>query len=80
MADPKDIETTKMVRKEFNKRPLDITRCDIRVTHGVVYVRGLIQPMRDAEGPVSEMIEQIKKALRARPDIRDVVVDAIIRG
>ncbi len=80
MADPKELEATRMARKEFTKRPLDISRCDIRVMHGVVYVRGQIGLMRGGEGSVDEYLEQIKKILRAKPEIRDVVVDASVRG
>lgn len=79
MADPKDIEATKLVRREFNKRAIDSSRADIRVSHGVATVRGVLTPMRGAEASVSEMIEQIRKVLRSRPEIRDVVIDCIIR-
>lgn len=79
MADPKELEATRLARKEFTKRPLDLSRCDIRVMHGVVYVRGQIGLMRNGEGSVEEYLEQIKKVLRSKPEIRDVVVDATIR-
>lgn len=68
-----------MARREFNKRPIDLTRADIRVSHGVVYVRGQLSLMRGAEGSLRELVEQCSKALRTRPEIRDVVIDAILR-
>ena len=80
MADPKDIEGTKLVRREFNKRAIDTSRADIRVMHGVAYVRGSVGLMRGAEGSIDEMLEQISKCLRARPEIRDVVIDCSRRS
>lgn len=80
MADPKDLEATKMARREFNKRAIDLTRADLRVSHGVVYIRGQISTMRGAESSLEEMLTQITKALRSRPEIRDVVIDAIKKG
>lgn len=79
MADPKDLEATKMARREFNKRPIDLSRADIRVMHGVVTVRGQLSLMRSAEGSLSEYLEQIRKALRSRPEVRDVIIDCVLR-
>lgn len=78
MADPKDVEATKIVRREFNRRAIDITMADIRVMHGVAYIRGTIKPMRGGGDPKSE-VELIVRALRTKPEIRDVVVDATFR-
>lgn len=78
MADHKDVEVTKLVRREFNRRMIDVTMADVRVSHGVVYIRGTIKPMRGGGDPRHEL-EIITRALRSRPEIRDVVVDAIFR-
>lgn len=80
MADPGDVEGTKILRREFNKRAIDITQADLRVMHGVAYVRGLVRAMKGAEQPVSEMLDQVSKAVRSRPEIREVVIDCQIRG
>lgn len=79
MADPKDVESTKIVRREFNRRAIDTTLADIRVSHGVVYVRGTIKPMRGAGTDVKHEMDIICRALRTRPEIRDVVVDCVFR-
>ncbi|MBV6457082.1 MAG: hypothetical protein HONBIEJF_00189 [Fimbriimonadaceae bacterium] len=78
MADPKDVEATKLVRREFNRRAIDTTMADIRVMHGVVYIRGTIKPMRGGGDPKGE-VELIVRVLRTKPEIRDVVVDATFR-
>ncbi len=84
MADPKDVEATKIVRREFSRRAIDTAQCDIRVMHGVVYVRGTVKTMRSGDGEacgdLRSSMEIIVKALRNRPAIRDVIVDVTYRG
>lgn len=80
MADPKDVEMTKLVRREFNRRKIDTTLADIRVSHGVVYLRGTIKPMRGGTEDPREEVAIIAKALRCRPEIRDVVIDCVFRS
>lgn len=80
MADPADAAATKVLRREFSRRPIDISSADLRVSHGVAYVRGVVKGMKGAEHSVSEMMDQISKALRGRPEFRDVVIDCIVRG
>jgi len=79
MADPKDVEANKAARREFSKRPIDTSRADIRVAHGVVYVRGQLSPMRGSDSSVKEMLDQISKVMRSKPGIRDFVIDAVVR-
>ncbi len=79
MADPKDVAATKMVRQEFSKRNLDTTRADLRVTHGVVYIRGSVGVIKGGPPDVRSEIETIAKVLRTRPGIRDVIVDCTMR-
>ena len=80
MADANDVSATKMLRREFARRPIDISAADLRVSHGVAYVRGVLKPMKGASAPMQEMIDHISKALRSRSEFRDVVIDCIIRG
>lgn len=80
MADPKDVAATKLVRQEFSKRNLDTTRSDLRVTHGVCYIRGSVGTMKGGPTDVRAEIETIAKVLRQRPGIRDVVIDCTMRS
>jgi predicted TIM-barrel enzyme len=80
MADPKDVETTKIVRREFNRRAIDTSMADIRVSHGVVYVRGTVKAMRGGSGDPRGEVELIARALRTRPEVRDVVIDCTFRS
>lgn len=80
MADPHDVSTTKMVRRDFGRSGLDITYADIRVLHGVVYIRGTVSVNKstDVEDPKAEM-ERVARLLRQRAGIKDVVVDVRYR-
>jgi hypothetical protein len=76
-----DFEKMKLVRKEFARRPLDISLLLIRVTHGVVYLDGQLKPMRGHESNLRAELDTIVKALKQRPGIRDVVhTHLVIRG
>lgn len=79
MSDPKDIEANKIVRREFNKRQLDITLADLRVSHGVVYVRGVIKSLPGTSADAKTEVEHIVHLLKLRPEIRDVIIEAQIK-
>ena len=80
MADPHDVAATKLLRREFARRPIDISAADLRVSHGVAYVKGVLRPMKGAPAPMQEMLDHISKSLRGRGEFRDVIIDCIIRG
>ncbi len=81
MADPKDVEATRVVRKEFIKHRVDTTMADLRVSHGVVYIRGLIKREKGAAYvDLKTETERIARIIRQRPGIRDVVIDCQYRN
>ena len=81
MADPNDVIATKLTRREFNKHHVDVTQADIRVNHGVVFVRGTVQAQRGSHyHDVEEECQRIARILKQRPEIRDVVLDATYRN
>ncbi|MBL8059983.1 MAG: hypothetical protein JNK63_04610 [Chthonomonas sp.] len=80
MADPNDVAATKLLRREFARKPIDISQADLRVSHGVAYVRGVLKPMKGSAEPMQAMLDHISKALRSRGEFRDVVIDCVIRG
>lgn len=80
MGDPNDVLATKIARREFNKHLVDVTMADIRVAHGIVYIRGTIQAQRTAHyADVEEETHKIIRILRQRPEIRDVALDVTFR-
>jgi len=74
-----DVEMRRMVLREINKRHLDTSLMDVHVIHGVVYIRGMVRGIRGHNVDVKQELEIIRRILRQKPGIRDVVVDAIIR-
>lgn len=81
MADPRDVEATRQARREFTKHRIDVTLADIRVMHGVIYIRGTIKSERGATyEDVQVECERIARLLRQKADIRDVVLDVNYRG
>jgi len=69
-----DIEMTRMARREIARRYVDSSQIDVRVMHGVVYMRGPIRLLRShPEVDLSEEISIIERILRRLPGIRDVV-------
>ncbi len=74
-----DVEMRRMVLREISKRHLDTSLMDVHVTHGVVYLRGTVSGVRGHDVDPRHEIEIIRRVLRQRPGIRDVVVDLIFR-
>lgn len=68
-----DAEMTRSVRREISRRYVDSTNIDVRVIHGVVYLRGYMQPLRGYDIDLREELEIILRIIRMRPGIRDVV-------
>lgn len=80
MAEPTDVFATKLARREFNKHLVDVTMADIRVSHGVVFIRGVISAQRTAHySDVEEETQRIVRILKQRPEIRDVALDVTYR-
>ena len=76
MVDQNDFRGQRIARTEFARRGVDISRADLYVMHGILYIRGEVKPM-----PKSLILDMnsemgiITKILRQRPEIRDIVLD-----
>lgn len=81
MADPKDVASNKLVRSLFGRRGIDVTRADLRVMHGVLYIRGAVSAI-PGSGIVDLKLEvqNIARLLTQKPDIKDVVIDCMFRA
>lgn len=75
-----DAEMTRMVRREISRRYVDTTYVDIRVMHGVCYLRGHIKPLKGHDNDLTEEHEIILRIIRQRPGIREVVSELGIGG
>jgi hypothetical protein len=69
-----DAASTRMVRSQIARRYIDASLLDIRVTHGVVYLRGVIRTIRThADMDLQKEMEIISTILRQKQGIRDVI-------
>ena len=81
MANEDDVRGTKSARAELGRRGIDTTRADIRVMHGICYIRGQLTAVRSANIPdLRSEMEKIAKVLRTKAEIKDVVIDCIYRS
>jgi hypothetical protein len=70
-----------MIQRELTRRYVDFSMVDVRVIHGVCYLRGTMRQLRShPEVDLETEAEVIRKILRQKPGIRDVVweVQAIV--
>ncbi len=69
-----DAGYTRMVQRELNRRYVDTSRVDVRVIHGVCYMRGQITRLRThPEVDLEQESEIIRKILRQKPGIRELI-------
>jgi len=80
MADPADIAATKMMRRELGKRMIDVNQADIRVMHGVCYIRGVVRAIKGGPENIKAEIELLGRAMINTKRIKDCVVDVIVRS
>jgi len=81
MADERDVRGLRISRTELSKRGIDTTRCDLRVLHGVLYIKGMVSVTKGAVIPDIRLeMEHIARVLRQKQEIRDVVLDCQYPG
>jgi hypothetical protein len=76
MVDVNDVRGLRVARAELSKRGIDTMRADVRMMHGVLYVRGTIVAMPGCPIPdIQHEMDHIVHILRQKPEIRDVIID-----
>ncbi|MEN6519654.1 MAG: BON domain-containing protein [Armatimonadota bacterium] len=75
-----DVEMTRMVRREISRRYVDCTSVDIRVMHGVVYLRGFLKKLKGHDSDLDQEMETILRILRQKPGIREVISELELGG
>jgi len=75
-----DAEMTKMVRSQIARRSIDASMLNIRCSHGIVYLVGVIKTLRThPELDLQKEMEHISAGLRSKPGIREIVWDVTQR-
>lgn len=65
----------------LGRRGVDLTLCDLRVMHGVCYIRGTVSAVKGSGVlDIKTEIEHCARLLRQKPEIRDVVIDVRYRS
>ena len=81
MVDQNDFRGQRIARAEFARRGIDISRSDLYVMHGVLYMRGEVKPMPNATfNDMAAEMGLVTKILRQRPEIRDLVLEVKVAG
>ena len=81
MVDQNDFRGQRIARAEFARRGIDISRSDMYVMHGVLYMRGEVKPMPSATfHDIAAEMGLVTKILRQRPEIRDLILEIKIAG
>ncbi len=82
MASQEDIRASKALRQEIAKRMIDITGADLRVMHGVAYIKGVVKPIKGGPQNLAAELELVSRVLRNSPrmGIKDVIIDCAIRS
>jgi hypothetical protein len=62
-----------LVRREMARRPIDTSLVEVHVSHGVVYLRGTVRPIRGQDIDLQQEITILQTVLRQRQGIRDVI-------
>lgn len=75
-----DTELTRMVRSQIGRRSVDASLLDIRVSHGIVYLRGVLRTIRThAEMDLMAEMQHISTILKQKAGIREVVWEVVQR-
>ncbi len=75
-----DAGMTRLVRREISRRYVDSTFVDIKVMHGICYLRGYIKQLRGHDADLQEEHDIILRILRQKPGIRDVISELDLGG
>lgn len=79
MADPNDVRATKYIRSELGKKLIDVTQADVRVMHGVAYIRGVVKPVVGGPTDLKAAMQTAAQGLMAKRIVKDVVIDCAFR-
>ncbi len=69
-----DIETSKIVRREFSRRQIDVSKIEIHVCRGIVTVRGNLD-IHSAHVSTTDCLKALQRNLKNKTNIRDVIFD-----
>jgi hypothetical protein len=79
--DKGDIALTRMVRGQVARRYIDASLLDVRVSHGIVHLSGVIRVLRTHKDlDLKKEMDTISVVLRTKQGVRDVVWEVTQRS
>ena len=78
--DINDVRATKGARNSFGKRGIDLQMADVRVQHGVCFVRGMLKalPKWNIESIEKEAMV-VANMIKRMPEVKEVVLECSYR-
>lgn len=80
MADANDVRASKYLRSELGRKMIDVSQADVRVMHGVAYIRGVVKTIPGGPSELKSAIQTCCDGLRQKGIVKDVVIDCAFRG
>lgn len=80
MADPLDVRASKTLRSELGKKLIDVASADVRVMHGVAYIRGVVKCIPGGPPDLKVALNTTLTNLRQKGSIKDYVLDCVYRN
>lgn len=81
MASPESNRALRAARCEFAKRGIEMGRASVQMRHGILHITGTIGIIRGAQiSNLEAEVEHAGKALRQKPEIRDVIIECHYHG
>ena len=74
MADD-DKGIIRAVRKEFVRHPINVSEAQISISRGIVRLNGRVAALSGHEDKFDDSMIALYKALKSRPEIRDIMFD-----
>ncbi len=76
-----DAYQTRSIQRELCRRYVDCSQVDVRVIHGVCYLRGVMRKLRThPQIDLEQEAEVIQKILRQKQGIREVIWEVWARN
>lgn len=79
MANVEDVRATKYLRSELGRKLIDVAQADLRVMHGVAYLRGVVRSIPGGPEDIKSALHTCFNGLRQKGMLKDYVIDCAYR-
>jgi hypothetical protein len=75
-----DAGMARMAQREITRRAIDTSKLDVRCSHGVIHMRGVVGRIHGHDVDLKHELEVVARSLRGRPGVRDVIIEVDLTG